>query len=90
MDKDGHCTLAIHAEENAIIQCARTGISSVGTAVYSTHLPCIKCSLRLIQAGVHKIMYESEYGDVGEIVHLLDEARVKLWRYDNGLLQPIL
>lgn len=90
LDKDGHCTYAIHAEENAIIQCARTGISCVGMTIYSTHLPCIKCSLRLVQAGIHKIIYEKEYGNIGEIIHLLDTAGVRLWRYDNGTLRPIL
>lgn len=89
-DKDGHCIYAIHAEENAIIQCARTTVSCQGMIIYSTHLPCIKCSLRLIQAGIHKIIYEKEYGETGEIIHLLDMAGMKLWRFDNELLQPIL
>jgi dCMP deaminase len=61
-DTDGHCLRAIHAEENALIQCAIHGISSVGTMLISTHQPCDRCARRLAQAGVIIAYYLEPYG----------------------------
>lgn len=58
----GHCVRAIHAEENAIIQCARVGVSLVGTTLYVTHRPCVRCTRLIIQAGI-KAVYFNEYYD---------------------------
>ena len=88
--EDGHCTISVHAEVNAVSMCARSTVSCLGTTLYSTHLPCIKCSLLLVQAGIHKIIYGQEYGDAGEIIHLLDEANMRVWRYKHGNVFPVL
>ena len=48
--------LIVHAEMNAIIQCARNGVSPVGATLYSSFSPCIHCSLAIVQAGITKIV----------------------------------
>ncbi len=48
--------LIVHAEMNAIIQCARNGISPVGATMYSSFSPCIHCSLTIVQAGIAKVV----------------------------------
>ncbi len=53
----------IHAEQNAVIQAARHGISIEGASVYSTHQPCILCAKILINAGVREIVYRESYPD---------------------------
>lgn len=57
--------LVCHAEMNAIIQCARNGVSPVGATLYSTFSPCVHCALAIIQAGVARVVtWESdEAGD---------------------------
>ena len=52
-----------HAEQNAVIQAARYGVSIDGATVYCTNQPCIVCAKILINAGVEKIIYENSYPD---------------------------
>jgi dCMP deaminase len=52
---------AIHAEQNAIIQAARHGISVVGATLYCTTQPCVICTKMLINAGVGKIYFREGY-----------------------------
>src|SRR5579875_393033 len=40
---DGHCVRAIHAEQNALLQCARFGVATEGADIYVTHMPCLQC-----------------------------------------------
>jgi dCMP deaminase len=45
-----------HAEENAVAQAARNGISLNGATAYVTHSPCCRCARALIQAGILHIV----------------------------------
>ena len=51
--------LIVHAEMNAIIQCARNGISPVGATMYSSFSPCIHCTLSIVQAGIQRVVTRS-------------------------------
>ena len=53
----------IHAEQNAIIQAARHGVSIKGGTLYCTNLPCSICAKMIINAGLVRIIYESGYAD---------------------------
>ena len=53
----------IHAEQNAIIQAARHGVSILGGTLYCTNLPCSICAKMIINAGLTRIIYESGYAD---------------------------
>jgi dCMP deaminase len=48
---DGHCVRTLHAEENAILQCAMDGGTPKGATVYTTASPCWDCSKRLVRVG---------------------------------------
>lgn len=54
---------AVHAEQNAISQAARLGISIEGATLYCTHKPCVTCTKLLINAGIKTIVYENDYPD---------------------------
>ena len=49
-----------HAEENAIMHAARTGISLKNCIAYITWPPCTRCARSLIQAGISEIVYPKE------------------------------
>jgi len=53
----------LHAEQNVIISAAYYGVTTEGTTLYSTHLPCIICSKMLINAGVEKVFFLDGYPD---------------------------
>lgn len=53
----------IHAEQNAVIQAAVNGVSTLGATLYCTHQPCVVCSKILINAGIKRIVYANPYPD---------------------------
>ena len=59
--RDNHCIATVHAEMNAICDCAYEGKSTKNSTAYITHFPCINCTKALIQAGVKKIYYKNDY-----------------------------
>lgn len=58
---EGHCVRTVHAEVNAIIQCAKFGASTEGAAIYVTHFPCLQCTKTIIQAGIANVYYLHDY-----------------------------
>lgn len=44
---------------NAIIQCARNGVSPVNATLYSTFSPCISCALSIVQSGITQVVTRS-------------------------------
>ena len=54
---------AIHAEQNAIIQAAKMGISIQGATLYCTHQPCAICSKMIVNAGIIRVVYLNPYPD---------------------------
>lgn len=71
---------AIHAEQNAIIQAAKLGVSIEGATLYCTHQPCSVCAKMIINSGVKRIVYQEGYPDQFSL-DLLKEAQVELERY---------
>lgn len=70
----------VHAEQNALIQAARFGISLEGSTVYVTHHPCIVCAKLIINAGIKTIKYLEAYPD--ELSkELLAEACIEVVKY---------
>ena len=56
--------LIVHAEMNAIIQCARNGVSPIGCAIYSSFFPCVNCAIAIVQAGITSVIsLRPEIGD---------------------------
>lgn len=65
---DNHEIATIHAEQNAIIDCAKRGINCENSVAYITHFPCIHCIKYLIQAGICKIYYINDYKNDIELI----------------------
>ncbi|GEO66197.1 ComE operon protein 2 [Levilactobacillus spicheri] len=58
---DGHCLRTIHAEMNAVLQCAKFGEPTANAEIYVTDFPCLQCTKMLLQAGITKITYLRNY-----------------------------
>ena len=54
---------ALHAEQNAIIQAAKVGVSTEGATIYITLQPCVICAKMLVNAGITRIVHRGEYPD---------------------------
>jgi dCMP deaminase len=79
---DGHCVRTIHAETNAIIQAALHGVSTRGATCYVTHLPCINCTKALINAGIHRIVYNVAYRTDENAMAFLRAANIEVVKND--------
>lgn len=61
--RDGHEQATVHAEQNAIADAARRGVSIGGSTAYITHYPCLNCAKLLVASGVVHIKYHSTYNN---------------------------
>lgn len=68
---DDHEIATIHAEQNAIIDCAKRGVSCNDSIAYITHFPCINCLKFMVQAGIIKIYYINDYKNNYELIDKL-------------------
>lgn len=71
---------AVHAEQNAIIQAAKLGISVDGATLYCTHQPCVICAKMIINAGIKRVVYKYGYPDKFSM-HLFNEAGVTIEQF---------
>jgi len=73
---------AIHAEQNAIIQAARLGISIEGATLYCTHQPCAICAKMIINAGIARIVFSKAYPDDFSM-QLFKDAGIQIVHYEE-------
>jgi len=52
---------AVHAEMEALLSCARVGVSPAGGTLYSTTFPCHNCAKHIVAAGIAKVAYIEPY-----------------------------
>ena len=78
---------AIHAEQNAIIQAARLGVSIEGATLYCTHQPCVICAKMIVNAGIRRVVYQEGYPDEFSR-QMLQEGGVSLEKYPRDASAP--
>lgn len=68
---------AIHAEQNAVVQAATSGVNITGGTIYTTTFPCSLCSKIVINSGIVRIVCRTGYPD-DLSRQLLREAGIKI------------
>ena len=71
------CTIAVHAEANAVYFAARNGISTMDSIIFCTTEPCVKCAEAIVQSGIAKVVYRQEYR-VHAGIELLQDAGIEV------------
>ena len=71
----------LHAEANAILKVARSTQISQNSTLYVTLSPCKECAKLIVQAGIKKVLYTSEYRDRTGI-DFLNKAGIKCQQID--------
>ncbi|MEW9500497.1 ComE operon protein 2 [Jeotgalibacillus marinus] len=89
---DNHCVRTIHAEMNALLQCAKFGVPTEGAEMFVTHFPCLPCSKAIIQSGIKKIYYATDYKNHPYAIDLFQQAKVQLEHvpFESRSLEPLL
>ncbi|GIV29118.1 MAG: cytidine deaminase [Bacteroidia bacterium] len=62
-DSKGSCSLAIHAEQNAILYAAKNKVDVQGATLYVTLAPCIACARVIYTMGIKKVIYKNSYAE---------------------------
>ena len=62
-DSKGSCSLALHAEENAILYAVKNGSNLAGATLYTTLSPCLPCARLIFSAGINTVFYDKSYAE---------------------------
>ena len=76
--RDGHEQATVHAEQNAIADCAKRGVSCNGCTAYITHYPCIICCRILLASGIKEIKYIYNYKNDSLVSYFSDNMNVPI------------
>ena len=82
-DDEGHTkAYVLHAEANAITKVARSNNSSDGATLYVTASPCVECAKLIIQAGIHRVVFNELYR-ICDGIDLLNRAGIECVHIEN-------
>jgi len=89
-DSKGGCSLAIHAEQNAILYAVKNSTSVDGTTLYVTLSPCLSCARIIYSTGIRKVIYLNSYAEhkgisTDEGVDFLNRFGVECMKYTGTL-----
>ena len=76
VDND-HEQSTVHAEQNAISDAARRGVSLSGSIAYITHFPCIVCAKLLVAAGINEIKFHFDYNNNPMVKEIFKENEIR-------------
>jgi dCMP deaminase len=62
-DARGSCSLALHAEENAILYAVKNGANLDGATLYTTLSPCLPCARLIFSAGIKHVYFMNSYAE---------------------------
>jgi dCMP deaminase len=80
--RNNHEQSTIHAEQNALADCAKRGVSCLDSTAYVTHYPCIICCRMLLASGIKEIKYIDDYKN-DELVNVFcKQCSVKVTKLD--------
>ena len=74
--RDDHEQATIHAEQNALCDCAKRGVSSNECIAYITHYPCLICCRLLIASGIKEIRYINDYRNDKLVPYFLEQKSI--------------
>ncbi len=74
--RDGHELATVHAEQNAVADAAKRGVSLQGTICYVTHFPCVNCAKILAAAGITEVRYRHDYKNDPLVAEMFGQAGV--------------
>ena len=91
VEEDGtsrmHCVRTIHAEQNAICQAAKHGISLKGGTLYCKMEPCRVCAMLIINVGITKVIAKKKYHAAQDTRDMFQQAEIELVVVENEVEQ---
>lgn len=81
-----HCIRTTHAEQNAIAQAARTGISLEGATLYCSMTPCYVCAKIIINSGIVRVVCKKDYHAGKRSREIFKEAGVEYVQLSSDMV----
>lgn len=78
--RNNHEQATVHAEQNALCDCAKRGVSCMDATAYVTHYPCIICCRLLLASGIKEIKYIEDYKNDELVEYFCNQAKVNIKR----------
>ena len=90
-DSKGSCSLALHAEQNAILYAVKNKASVEGSTLYVTLAPCLACARIIYSMGISKVIYMYSYAaykglKVDEGISFLTKFGVQAHQYEKKII----
>jgi len=82
-----HCVRTVHAEQNAICQAAKQGVSVAGATLYCRMTPCRTCAMLIINCGIARVVCQRKYHAGSESEAMFKEAGVELLYFHEEVQQ---
>jgi len=80
-----HCMRTVHAEQNAICQAAKLGISLNEATLYCKMTPCRTCAMLIINCGIRRVVCEKKYHAGSESEEMFRMAGVQLEFFEDDI-----
>ena len=80
MIENNHEQATVHAEQNAVADCAKRGGSCDGCTAYVTHYPCVNCMKILCASGIKEIRYIEDYRNDEVVKKISEVAEVNIYK----------
>jgi dCMP deaminase len=89
-DSKGSCSLALHAEQNAILYATKNNVSMDNATLYVTLSPCIACARVIFTIGIKKVFYRDSYAlfkglPTDEGIEFLRRFGVEVIKYEKTM-----
>lgn len=91
LDSKGSCSLAIHAEQNAILYATKNKVNVKGSTLYVSLSPCLSCARIIYSMGINRVVYLNSYAEykglpIDEGLDFLEKFGVKIQKY-TGIIE---
>ena len=85
MIRSNHCVRTVHAEQNAICQAAKIGVSLEGATLYCKMTPCRVCAMLIINCGIKEVVCEKKYHAGKESEEMFKQAGITLRFFNDEI-----
>jgi len=79
--RDNHEIATIHAEVNAICDCANRNGNTQDATIYITHFPCLNCFKSIVACGIKTIIYSRNYKNDLYVEKMAKLYNIKIIQY---------
>lgn len=81
-----HCVRTVHAEQNAICQAAKLGISLDKSTLYCRMTPCRTCAMLIINCGIERVVCEKRYQQAEESEEMFRKVGIALEYFSEDIM----